>query len=75
MDYPTALAAYRKAQATLDGWDARLRDPKKFKPVIRCEWDRAFDKRELARDAAQKADPRQFAIDHPQFTWAQPRIS
>lgn len=70
-DYETAMKRYKDAQSRLDRRTRALNDPSKFYPQIKCEWDRAFDARDKACFAAQAADLRRFAADHPQFIWAQ----
>ena len=57
--------AFLAADERLSGWDKALNDPKKFKPVIKCEWDRTFDRRELAAKAYYEAFPVSYLKDRP----------
>jgi hypothetical protein len=53
------------AEAKLASWDKALNDPEKFKPVIKCEWDRAFDVRERAAKRYYEAYPISYCKDRP----------
>ena len=66
----TALAKVAKARATIARWDRALADPRKFQPVMRAEYDRAFDALEKARDDARKADPVAYARAYPEEAFA-----
>lgn len=59
----TAEHAFAKIVSTrkkLDRWEAARNDPRKFQPVMRCEYSRAFDAYQAAKDAAYKVDPTHF---------------
>jgi hypothetical protein len=58
-------AAFLAADERLSVWDKALNDPKKFKPVIKCEWDRAFDARERAAKAYYEVYPISYLKDRP----------
>lgn len=64
-NYSSFKEALDKAQKFLDGWTKLLDDPKKFQPLIKRQWELAFDARERAAIAACRSDPRAFAADYP----------
>jgi hypothetical protein len=49
-----------KAKKRLDGWERNLNNPQKFQPIMRCEYDHAWDAYQAAKDAAYKTDPARF---------------
>jgi hypothetical protein len=59
------LLKVRRAETKLASWDKALRDPKKFKLVIKCEWDRAFDLRERLKTQLCKMDRVRYAEIYP----------
>lgn len=69
VDYDTAKANLDKAQKKLKAWDDTLNDPGKFQPIMKMEWESAFDAREDAVQLACKADPDRFVVDYPSWAW------
>ena len=69
MNYQTCKAKLDRAESTLAKWGKACDDKRKFYPVMKAEWDRAFDNREAAKFAACRSDPKQFAADYPGAAW------
>lgn len=53
------------AERRLKAWDAKLDNPRFFRPVIKCEWDRAFDTREALKTKLCRMDRDRFAAIYP----------
>lgn len=67
--YAEAKKRLDAAQYRLGRWDAALRNPRKFQPIMKIEWNTAFDAREAAAQAACRADPDMFVTDYPSWSW------
>lgn len=59
-----------KTRKRLDGWRKALDDPKKFQPVMRCEYGRAFDENVKAEDAAVKCNVKRYISENPDHAMA-----
>ena len=55
----------KRMETKLQSWDKALRDPRKHKPTIKCEWDRAFDARERAKTKLCRMDRERYAAMFP----------
>lgn len=64
------LQRLAEANARLDAWAAKLRDPAKFQPIMRAEYDRAFDARESLAAMAVNADPVAYVRAYPTHAYA-----
>jgi hypothetical protein len=68
-DYDTAKERLRLAEVALQRWGKTLNNQRRFYPVCKAEWNRAFDRRESAREATLRADPQRFVSDFPSVAW------
>jgi hypothetical protein len=65
MTFEECKAKLDKAQDQLLGWSSKLRDPRKFQPLMKIEWGRAFDKREALKTQLCRMDRERFASYFP----------
>lgn len=59
------FANLARAELDMIRWGQACRDPSKFYPVVKAEFDRAFDKREALKARALAADPVRYARTYP----------
>lgn len=55
----------KSSHARLMAFDAKLNNPKYFQPVIKAEWDRAFDRREALKTKLCRMDRKAFSEAFP----------
>jgi hypothetical protein len=65
MTFDECKSKLDKAQAQLDGWHRKLSDPRKFQPIMKIEWGRAFDKREALKTQLCRLDRDRYATLFP----------
>jgi hypothetical protein len=65
MTFEAVAAQARAAEQRLSAFDKKLDNPRFFRPVIKAEWDRAFDRREALKTQLCRMDPERFASLYP----------
>lgn len=64
------FARMYKTRKSLAGWRKSLDNPKKFQPVMRCEYSRAFDENVRAEGAAVKCNAKRYLAENPDHAMA-----
>ena len=65
LTFDECLAKLNKAQDQLLRWGSKLHDPRKFQPIMKAEWGRAFDRREALKTQLCRLDRERFATLFP----------
>lgn len=65
MTFEAQSEIVRRAESKLERWNAALSDKRKFYPVIKAEWNRAFDVREREKTKLCGIDPERFKAMFP----------